>query len=58
MLLLFSALYCNPSTGVIAGAKLTGSAGLPLIVLIANASLCEEGRCSVILSLPKDDKGG
>jgi hypothetical protein len=28
---------------VTAGAKLTGSASLPLIVLIVNASLCEEG---------------
>jgi len=35
---------------VTVGAKLTGSAGLPLIVLIANARLREEGGCSVIPS--------
>jgi hypothetical protein len=37
-----------------AGVKFTGSAGLSLIVMLANTSLCGEGGCSVIpsFSLP------
>ena len=36
------------------GAKLTGSDGFPLIVLITNTSLCEEGGGSAIPSLSRD----
>ena len=39
-----------PDPCVNAGAKWTDSTGLPLIAMIANTSLCEDGGCSVIPS--------